>query len=114
MYPVTYGFIDSETEDNEFWFMTQLHKAIGDLPLLVVSTDACKGIKNVVKCVFPMAKQRECFKHLMDNYVKRFSGKEHMYSAGRAYRKDVHDYHISIVNPDPRVKYFLDTYHQLK
>jgi hypothetical protein len=75
MYPVAYGFINSETEDNWFWFMTQLHKAIGDLSLLIVSTYACKGLENAVKCVFPMVEQRECFKHLMDNYAKRFSGK---------------------------------------
>jgi transposase-like protein len=94
--------------------MTQLHKAVEDLPLLTVSTDACKGLENAVKYVFPMAEQRECFKHLMDNFVKRFSGKEYMYSASRAYRKDVNDYHIFIVKYDPRVKHFLDTYHQLK
>jgi hypothetical protein len=43
----------------------------------------------------------------MDNYVKRFSGKEHMYPVGRAYRKDVHDYHISLVKSDPRSKRFI-------
>jgi len=32
--------------------MTQLHKAIGDLPVLANSSDACKGLENTVKkCV---------------------------------------------------------------
>jgi hypothetical protein len=70
MYPITYGFIDSETKDNWTWYMTQLHKALGDMSLLDVCTDAYKGLEEVVKLVFPMSEQRECFKHLMDNYVK--------------------------------------------
>jgi len=45
--------------------MNQLKKAIGDPPLLVVCTDACKGLENAVKNVFPNAEQRECFLHLM-------------------------------------------------
>jgi hypothetical protein len=40
MYPVTFGFIDSETIDIWTWFMTQLYKAIGDLPILAILSDA--------------------------------------------------------------------------
>jgi transposase-like protein len=40
--------------------MSQLKKAIGDLPLLAVCTDACKGLENAVKLVFPQADQRFC------------------------------------------------------
>jgi hypothetical protein len=35
--------------------MTHLQRAIGDLPLLTVSNDACKGLENVIKDVFPLA-----------------------------------------------------------
>jgi transposase-like protein len=45
--------------------MTHLQRAIGDLPLLAVSTDAYKGLENVVKDVFPHTEQRECFRHMM-------------------------------------------------
>jgi hypothetical protein len=48
-------FFDSETYDNWIWFMTHLQRAIGDLPLLTVSNDACKGLENVVNDVFPLA-----------------------------------------------------------
>jgi transposase-like protein len=51
IYPVTYGFIPSETEDHWKWFMEQLNKAIGDPPLLAVCSDACKGLINAVKRV---------------------------------------------------------------
>jgi hypothetical protein len=114
MYPIAYGFIDSETKDNWTWYMTQLHKALGDMSLLIVCTDACKGLEEAVKLVFPMAEQRECFKHLIDNYVKKYKGVEHMYPAGRAYRKDVHDYHMNHVDAIPETKLYWDTYHSLK
>ena len=52
--------------------MTQLHKAIGDLPVLAICTDACKGLEKVVKNVFPHAEHRECFRHLMQNFIKKF------------------------------------------
>jgi len=61
MYPLAYRFIASETEDNWSWFTNQLKKSIGDPPLLAVCTDACKGLENAVKNVFPNAEQRECF-----------------------------------------------------
>ena len=72
MYPVAFGFIDGETTDNWTWFMTQLHKAIGDLPVLAISSDACKGLENAVKNVFTRAEHRECFRHLMNNFIKKF------------------------------------------
>jgi hypothetical protein len=78
MYPVAFGFFGTETQDNWTWFMENLRKAIGDPPLLVVSSDAWKGLANAVKVVFAHVEQRECFRHLMENYVKRFVGAEHM------------------------------------
>jgi hypothetical protein len=98
MYHMAFGFFDSETHENWTWFMTHLQRAIGDLPLLAFSTDACKGLEMAVKDVFPHAKQRGCFRHMMHNYVKRFLGDvEHMYPTARAYRKVVHDHHLAIV-----------------
>ena len=61
MYPLAYSFIFSEMENNWTWFMNHLKKAIGDPPLLAVCTDACKGLENTMKNVFPNAEQRECF-----------------------------------------------------
>jgi transposase-like protein len=63
------SFFFSETQDNWTWFMENLRKAIGDPPLLAVSSDACKGLENVMKAVFPHVEQMECFLHLMENYV---------------------------------------------
>jgi hypothetical protein len=53
MYPLAFGYIDGETIDNWTWFMTQLHKATGHLPVLAICIDACKGLEKAVKDVFP-------------------------------------------------------------
>jgi hypothetical protein len=46
MYPVAFGLIQTKIEDNWVWFMKQLHRAIGDMPQLGVSTYACKGLEK--------------------------------------------------------------------
>ena len=89
MYPVAYGFIAQETTVNWTWFMEQLKKAIGDLPLLAICSDACKGLENAMKNVFPNAEQRECFYHMVKNFKKRFRGFGQIYPAARAYREDI-------------------------
>jgi hypothetical protein len=75
---------------------------------------ACKGLEEAVKLAFYMAEQRECFKHLMYNYVKKYKGAEHIYPTGRAYKKDVHDYHMNHVYAIPKTNLYLDIYHSLK
>jgi hypothetical protein len=37
------------------WYMTQLHKVVGDLSRLAICSDACKGLLNAVRDVFPQA-----------------------------------------------------------
>jgi hypothetical protein len=71
--------------------MEQLRNAIGPVPNLVVCTDACKGLEAAVKLGFPWAKQRECFKHLMENMKKRYTGNaygKYMWLAARAFNPD--------------------------
>jgi hypothetical protein len=113
MYPIAFGFFGTETLDNWTWFMENLRKAIGDPPLLAVSSNACKGLANAVKVIFAHIKQTECFRHLMENYVKRFAGTEHMYPVARVYRKVVHEHHMAIPRCNLDVCYFLDEYHSL-
>jgi hypothetical protein len=50
----------------------------------------------------------------MYNYVKKYKGAEHIYPTGRAYKKDVHDYHMNHVYAIPKTKLYLDIYHSLK
>ncbi|XP_066358573.1 uncharacterized protein [Miscanthus floridulus] len=114
MYPLAYGFIASETTDNWTWFMEQLKKAIGDPPLLAVCSDACKGLENAVKNVFPNAEQRECFYHLVKNFQKRFRGFGQIYPAARAYREDIfYDNITKMVSESAEAVKWLQTNHKL-
>ena len=96
MFPVAFGFIESETLDNWTWFMKQLKRVISEPPLLAVCSDASKGLENAVKEVFPYCEQRECFRHFMQNFVKKFHGDvfANMYPTARAYKQEVFQYHM--------------------
>ncbi|XP_014751623.2 uncharacterized protein LOC106865635 [Brachypodium distachyon] len=122
MYPVAFGFIEVENEDNWRWFMRQVYKAIGPIPKLVVSTDACKGLENAVKkvfpqAVFPQAEQRECFRHLMQNFSKKYHGDMigRMWAPARTYRPEMFEYHFcKVLEANPTVGTYLSVYHNLK
>ena len=89
MFPVAIGLFQSETEVSWTWFMYQLKRCLGPVSPLAIHTDACKGLENAVKSVFPHAEQRECFGHMWMNLIKKFRGDEfgRMWPAARAYRK---------------------------
>ena len=97
MYHIAYAIFESETEDNWKWFLQQLHKVVGDVPNLVICTDACKGLENAVGSVFPQAKNRECMRHLYQNFLKKYSGDvftDHLYPADRSYTQGLFQWHM--------------------
>jgi hypothetical protein len=53
--------------------------------------------------VFPYAEKRECFRHLIQNYIKQFGGSEYMYPVARAYRREVFDHYFSSIQEIPKV-----------
>jgi hypothetical protein len=57
MFPIAIGMFQSETEASWTWFMIQLKRCLGPVSPLAVHTDACKGLENAVKVVFPHAEQ---------------------------------------------------------
>jgi hypothetical protein len=90
MFLVAYGVFGSETSDNWTWFFDRLHMAIGSPPRLVISTDAGRGIDAAVTQVFTNGvEHRECMRHLVKNFMKKFRGDvylKHLWPACRAYR----------------------------
>jgi hypothetical protein len=44
---------------------------------------------HAVKDCFPYAEKRECFIHLMGNYIKIHEGAKHLYPTSRAYKNEV-------------------------
>ncbi|XP_078176238.1 uncharacterized protein LOC144569652 [Carex rostrata] len=100
-YPVAYGVFDLETNENWGWFMAQLKRAIGTPPGLAISSDAGKGLGNAIASVFPDSKHRECMRHLMSNFKKKFHGEifdTHMWPAAKAYTIEKSEYHLSMIN----------------
>jgi hypothetical protein len=113
MFSVAFGFFEYETYESWSWFLQQLQKAIGESSLLAIHTDACQGLTAAVKDVFPHAERRECFRHLIQNYIKNFTGKKHMYPAAWAYRKYVYEHHkVNVVGIDG-VAAWLKSHHSL-
>ncbi|XP_047948887.1 uncharacterized protein LOC125194687 [Salvia hispanica] len=115
MFPVAFGLFESETNEDWIWFMEQLRRAIGSPPHLAICSDACKGLENAVKAVFPLAEHRECFIHLMKNFSKRFQGPifGRMYPAARTFCPIYHEHLMhKMYEANDRVQPFLETYHK--
>jgi hypothetical protein len=117
MYPLDFGFFDSETTKNWTWFMQQLSKAIGHMDKLAVCTDACKGLENAVATVFPNCEQRGCFGHLMENMKKNFHGDiygKNMWPAARAYAPHKFSFFFNkVINASEVVDKWLKQHHKL-
>lgn len=119
MYPVAFGFIESESKDNWTWFMEQLAKCVGNGPndpIFAICTNACKGLEAAVKQVFPRCEHRECFRHLMENFKRKYAASlgNHMYPAARAYRLEKHECHLNkVIESCPDVATWLKNHHHL-
>ena len=118
MFPIAIGMFQSETEASWTWFMMQLKRCIGPVSPLAIHTDACKGLENAVKNVFPHAEQRECFGHMWMNLIKKFRGDEfgRMWPAARSYTKQTHSYHLGRILAscsDNDFASWLNTHHSL-
>jgi len=115
LYPIAYGIFDSETEDNWKWFLQQLSRAIGDVPNLVICSDACKGLEKAVGVVFPTAENRECMRHLYQNSLKHYSGDvitDHLYLAARSYTQGLFQWHMKkSFEFAPKTVEYLETHH---
>lgn len=94
------------------WFLQQLHMVVGDLLVLAICSNACKGLTNLVKTVFLNA-EKECFRHSMDNYIKHYAGSQYMYPTSQAYKREVHDEYVSVLRQDPKIAMFLYATHEL-
>jgi hypothetical protein len=117
MFPLAFGLFDSETKENLIWFMEQLSKAIGPMEKVAVCIDACKGLESAVTQVFPNCEQRECFRHLMENMKKHYTGEvyaKNMWPAARAYTPHKFKYFFAkVLEASPDVQDWLNAHHKL-
>jgi len=117
MYPLAFGFFESETKENWIWFMQQLSKSIGPMENLAVCTDACKGLEAAVAQVWPHCEKRECFRHLMENLKKYYTGEvyaKNMWPAARAYTPNKYKFFFDkVVQASPGIVKWLNEHHNL-
>ncbi|KAK3189599.1 hypothetical protein Dsin_029160 [Dipteronia sinensis] len=52
IYPLAFGYGDSENDASWSWFLTELHDVIGEPPELVIISDRHKSIEKAVRTVF--------------------------------------------------------------
>ena len=85
------------------------------MPNLVICTDACKGLETAVGVVFPEAENRECMRHLYQNFLKKYSGDvitEHLYPAAKSYTFGMWQWHMKkIFEFEPRTIDYLEQHH---
>ena len=97
LYHIAFGVFHLEIEDNWKWFLENLHSVIGDPPRLVICSDACKGLEKVVGAVFPQVENRECTRHMYNNFIKHYSGDvfaDHLYPTARNYTEGMFKWHM--------------------
>ncbi|WVZ62034.1 hypothetical protein U9M48_011824 [Paspalum notatum var. saurae] len=101
MFPVCYAVFGSQTAESWSWFFSRLEQAIGSPPGLVIMTDAGKGIDSAVTKIFKNGvEHRECMRHLVANFQKRFRGEvfqKHLWPACRAYQSERFEEHYNLM-----------------
>lgn len=114
LFPVVFAIMECEDSDNWEWFMEKLHDCIGDPLGLAICTDAGKGL-SAVKTVFRNAEHRECMRHLVTNFKKKFRGKvfdENLWPAAYAWQPEQFDEHMSkMIEANPDVHTYLTENH---
>ncbi|KAK3218450.1 hypothetical protein Dsin_012420 [Dipteronia sinensis] len=67
IYPLAFGFANSECAKLWTWFLTKLREVILCLELLMIVSDRCTGISNGMKAIFRDAAQGVCAYQLAKN-----------------------------------------------
>lgn len=116
MFPVVYGVIESESTEGWEWFMERLKEAIRIPPNLAICTDAGKGICEAVSNIFPQVEHRECMRHLVINFRKKFVGKvfdDHLWPAAYSWTQEDFETHMAPMEAArPDIKNFFSVWHK--
>ncbi|KAK0601098.1 hypothetical protein LWI29_021294 [Acer saccharum] len=95
IYPLAFGFANSECSKSWTWFLKQLHDVILHPELVMIVSDRHMGISNGMRAIFPNAAHVVCAYHLANNLKqhcrKRGDVIYHYYRAAYAYRVEKFD-----------------------
>ncbi|CAL5400789.1 unnamed protein product [Camellia sinensis] len=77
LFPLAFGVVDEENNDNWMWFLSELHNLLEvnteNMPRLTILSDRQKGIVDGVEANFPTAFHGFCMRHLSDSFRKEFN-----------------------------------------
>ncbi|CAL4940527.1 unnamed protein product [Urochloa decumbens] len=77
LFPLAFGVVDEETDENWVWFLSELHELLEknteNMPRLTIVSDRRKGIIDGVEFNFPTAFHGYCMRHISETFRKEFS-----------------------------------------
>lgn len=77
LFPLAFGVVDEENDDNWMWFLSELHNLLEvnaeNMPRLTILSDRQKGIVDGVETKFPTAFHGFCMRHLSESFRKEFN-----------------------------------------
>ncbi|KAK0582065.1 hypothetical protein LWI29_021097 [Acer saccharum] len=95
IYPLAFGFANSECSKSWTWFLKQLHDVILHPELVLIVSDRHTGISNGMRAIFPNSAHVLCAYHFANNLKqhcrKRGDVIYHYYHAAYAYRVEKFD-----------------------
>ncbi|KAK2663039.1 hypothetical protein Ddye_001613 [Dipteronia dyeriana] len=107
IFPLAFGVSDSETNEACEWFLTRLHKAVGEVVDLVIVSDRKGSITTGVEKVFSNSFHGVCAVHLERNMVGHYGRikalKQYFRRAVRVYRESQFIQHmeqLANINPE--------------
>ncbi|GKD46432.1 transposase, MuDR, zinc finger, SWIM-type, MULE transposase domain protein [Tanacetum coccineum] len=77
LFPLAFGVVDEENEDNWMWFLSELHNLLEmnaeNMPMLTILSDRHKHVVDGVDANFPTAFHGFCMRHLTESFRKEFN-----------------------------------------
>ncbi|KAK3031668.1 hypothetical protein RJ639_035036 [Escallonia herrerae] len=77
LYPLAFGVVDEENDENWMWFLSELHNLLEinteNMPKLTILSDRQTSIVNGVEANFPTAFHGFCMRHLSESFRKEFN-----------------------------------------
>ncbi|XP_030477353.1 uncharacterized protein LOC115694365 [Syzygium oleosum] len=76
LFPLAIAVVDTETEENWMWFMSELRKLLGvntdNMPRLTILSERQRGIVEAVETHFPSAFHGFCLRYVSENFRDTF------------------------------------------
>uniref|UniRef100_A0A0A9D6Y0 SWIM-type domain-containing protein n=1 Tax=Arundo donax TaxID=35708 RepID=A0A0A9D6Y0_ARUDO len=76
MFPLAFGIVDSESDENWMWFVSELRKMLGvntdKMPILTILSERKPQVVEAVEVNFPTAFHGFCLRYVSENFREEF------------------------------------------